>query len=334
LYEIEYRFKEAKTGKYRWFLGRAHPIRNDSGAITRWFGTCTDIDDQKHAEATLRQQAEELGYTAALLEERNRELDQFAYVTSHDLKAPLRGIANLSQWIEEDLGEHVTDDIRKQLELLRGRVHRMEGLIDGILQYSRIGRVQGAIEQVNVGELLDDVVDLLAPPPDFTITIAPNMPTLMTERVLLQQVFANLIGNAIKHHHRSEGQIQVDVEPNHTHFVFSVADDGPGIASQYQDRIFGMFQTLAPRDKVEGSGLGLSLVKKMVEHQGGRIWLHSEEGTGTTFFFTWPKNAQSQSGESDQSITAQKTIRDPRNTITRRSPGKVAERQEMKGAET
>jgi PAS domain S-box-containing protein len=297
LYEIEYRFKEAKTGKYRWFLGRSHPIRDNNGAITRWFGTCTDIDDQKRAEVTLRAQAEELGYTAALLEERNRELDQFAYVTSHDLKAPLRGIANLSQWIEEDLGDNATEEIRKQLDLLRGRVHRMEGLIDGILQYSRIGRLQGTIEQVDVDELLADVVDLLAPPPGFNITIEPEMPTIMTERVLLQQVFANLIGNAIKHHHRSEGTIHVSAEPNHTHFIFRVADDGPGIAPQYQDRIFGMFQTLAPRDKVEGSGLGLSLVKKMVEHQGGRIWVQSEEGQEATFCFTWPKSAQSPSGD-------------------------------------
>jgi signal transduction histidine kinase len=318
LYEIEYRFKEAKTGKYRWFLGRAHPIRDNNGAITRWFGTCTDIDDQKRAEVTLRAQAEELGYTAALLEERNRELDQFAYVTSHDLKAPLRGIANLSQWIEEDLGDNATEEIRKQLDLLRGRVHRMEGLIDGILQYSRIGRLQGTIEQVDVDELLADVVDLLAPPPGFNITIEPEMPTIMTERVLLQQVFANLIGNAIKHHHRSEGTIHVSAEPNHTHFIFRVADDGPGIAPQYQDRIFGMFQTLAPRDKVEGSGLGLSLVKKMVEHQGGRIWVQSKEGQGATFCFTWPKSTQSTSGDTAQSTIGRRPTRDPRNTVTRR----------------
>ena len=119
-YDIEYRFKEASTGEYRWFLGRADAVRDSDGRITQWFGTCTDIQSQKRAEEALRERTERLALTTSALEERNRELDQFAYVTSHDLKAPLRGIANLSQWIEEDLGDHATDDIRKQMELLRG----------------------------------------------------------------------------------------------------------------------------------------------------------------------------------------------------------------------
>jgi PAS domain S-box-containing protein len=289
-YEIEYRFKEARTGEYRWFLGRALPARDDKGAITRWFGTCTDIDDQKRSAEALQERTEELAGITASLEERNRELDQFAYVTSHDLKAPLRGIANLSQWIEEDLGEQATEDIRKQLDLLRGRVNRMEGLIDGILQYSRIGRVQGDLEPVEVGELLRDVVDLLGVPPEFTVEIGPGMPTITTERVRLQQVFSNLIGNAVKHRSRPDGHVCISTTDEHTMYEFAVADDGPGIAPQYHDRIFVIFQTLASRDTVEGSGLGLSLVKKIVESQGGRIWVESAEGAGATFHFTWPKH--------------------------------------------
>ena len=288
-YDIEYRFKEASTGEYRWFLGRADAVRDSDGRITQWVGTCTDVNSQKHAEEALRERTETLALTTSALEERNRELDQFAYVTSHDLKAPLRGIANLSQWIEEDLGDHATADIRKQMELLRGRVHRMEALIDGILQYSRIGRVKGDIEQVDVGALVDDVADLLAPPPTMTITVQPGMPSARTARLDLQQVLQNLLNNAIKHGQRLDLQITVGWRDAGQFYEFSVGDNGPGIAPQYHERVFVIFQTLAARDKVEGTGLGLSLVKKIVEYYGGRIWLESSEGQGATFRFTWPK---------------------------------------------
>jgi PAS domain S-box-containing protein len=289
LYEIEYRWKRARDGAYHWYLGRGVPVRDPAGRITYWVGTGTDIDDQKQAETALRERGEELGRTTAALEERNRELDQFAYITSHDLKAPLRGIANLSQWIEEDLGDNITDDIRKQLDLLRGRVHRMEGLIDGILQYSRVGRVKGRIESVDVGELLHDVVDLIVPPPGFKIEVAPDIPAVMADRLRLQQVFQNLIGNAIKHHNRSEGCVEISARDRGRMIEFAVRDDGPGIAPQYHEKIFVIFQTLAARDKVESTGIGLSLIKKIVESYGGRIWVESAERAGTTFRFTWPK---------------------------------------------
>jgi signal transduction histidine kinase len=149
--------------------------------------------------------------------------------------------------------------------------------------------VQSDLEQVDVDALLHEVVDLLGAPPEYTVEIGPNMPTLTTERVRLQQVFANLLGNAVKHRGRPDGHASVSVSDAGKMFKFTVSDDGPGIAPQYHDRIFVIFQTLAPRDTVEGSGLGLSLVKKIVESQGGRIWVESAEGQGATFHFTWPK---------------------------------------------
>jgi GAF domain-containing protein len=225
----------------------------------------------------------------AELDKSNKELDQFAYVASHDLKAPLRGIANLSQWLEEDLGDALSDDNKQQLELLRSRVHRMEGLINGILDYSRAGRVRNKPELVAVARLLSEVIELSAAPVDARIEVAPGMPELRTERVPLQQVFMNLIGNALKHAKRADPIVHVDVkEAGHT-FEFSVRDNGPGIAPEFHERIWGIFQTLESRDTVEGTGIGLSVVRKIVESKGGRAWVESAQGHGAKFSFTWPK---------------------------------------------
>ncbi len=230
------------------------------------------------------------------LERSNQDLDQFAYVASHDLKAPLRGIVNLASWIEEDLAPVMTDDTREQMHLMRGRVHRMEALIDGILQYSRAGRVRTAPEPVDTAVLVADVVELIAPPEGTQIIVAENMPKVLAERVPLQQVFMNLIGNAMKYARRADAPMMVrvswteePVDPDAPRlYRFSIADNGPGIAPQYHERVFGIFQTLQSRDQVEGTGIGLSVVKKIVEGQGGRVWVESAEGEGATFHFTWP----------------------------------------------
>lgn len=219
----------------------------------------------------------------------NAELDQFAYVASHDLKAPLRGIANLSQWIEEDLGEDMSEESREQMRLLRGRVHRLEGLIEGILSYSRAGRVRGQQERVDTGALVDEVLELLAPPEHVKIEMERPLPQVSAERVPLQQVFMNLIGNALKYAKGKHTRVRVAAEDlGHAH-RFLVTDNGPGIAPEFHARIWGLFQTLEARDKVEGSGVGLSVVKKIVETRGGQVSVESSEGAGATFAFTWPK---------------------------------------------
>ncbi len=223
------------------------------------------------------------------LERSNRDLDQFAYVASHDLKAPLRAISTLSAWLEEDLEDTLEGTAKEQLQLLRSRVHRMDSLIDGVLRYSRAGRMDNEGERVDVGELLRDLVDMLDPPQGLEVELGPDMPVLITKRLRLSQVFSNLINNAIKYHDRSEGLITVtgsrDTDGTH---VFEVSDDGPGIAEQHHQRIFVMFQTLQARDEVESTGLGLSLVKKLVEEEGGTIGVRSVPGAGATFRFTWP----------------------------------------------
>lgn len=256
-----------------------------------------DMTEVEQTQAKLQARANELArlsamlaQTNATLEDRNRELEQFAYVASHDLKAPLRAIANLSEWIEEDLQGQLPAENQKQMHLLRGRVHRMEALINGLLEYSRVGRTKVSVVPVQVADLLDEVVDSLAPPPTFTVTIAPQMPTLRTNAMALRQVFANLISNAIKHHHTDQGHIHVTVKDQGECYEFAIADDGPGIHPDYHQKIFTIFQTLQARDTKESTGIGLAIVKKIVEAEGGKIWIESHEGQGATFYFTWPKH--------------------------------------------
>jgi PAS domain S-box-containing protein len=295
---FHYEFRiQTKHGDFRWLEINAQLNREDEDEeITGASGTLNDITKRKQTEAMLQSRAEELSRlntmllrTASELEKRNKELEQFAYVTSHDLKAPLRAIANLSEWIEEDLEDTLTSDTKHQMSLLRGRVRRMENLINALLQYSRVGRIKSQPERVDVMLLLNEIIDSLAPPPEFTIAIDGEMPILVTERLPLSQVFSNLISNAIKHHHGDKGSIGIAVEDKGNFYQFSVTDDGPGIAPQYHDKIFIIFQTLEARDNKENTGIGLSIVKKIIETQGGTIQIESQLGQGTTFRFTWKK---------------------------------------------
>jgi len=249
-----------------------------------------DITERKEKQRLLETTAQELTTKANQLERTNQELDQFAYVTSHDLKAPLRAIANLSQWIEEDLADKLDEDNRKQMNLLRGRVHRMENLIEGILEYSRIGRVAIPTELVDVGVLVQEVIDNLTLPPTFVVELSPEMPNIQAQRLLLSQVFANLISNGIKYHDREDGIVQVTARKVKEGYEFSVSDDGPGIDPKYHEKIFTIFQTLKARDKYESTGVGLTIVKKIIEEQGGTISLESGLGQGSTFRFIWPTN--------------------------------------------
>lgn len=225
------------------------------------------------------------------LETINEELRKFAYVVSHDLKTPLRGISNLTTFIKMDLNGNTGAETIQNLDLLSSRVKRMETLINGILEYSRAGGVQVKKNEVDLNELLLDAVDLINPPKGFKISIAPDFPVLMVNKVALQQIFQNLIGNAINYHHKSEGHIEILHSRKDKFWEFCVKDDGPGIATEYHERIFRIFQTLKPKDEIEGTGLGLAIVKKTVEESGGKVWVESELGAGSSFRFTFPKHA-------------------------------------------
>ena len=257
------------------------PIFDEVGRVEAIVAEANNITDRKQAQADL--------------EQRNQELDSFVYVVSHDLKAPLRGIASLSEWIEEDLEGSLSVANQQQMVLLRSRVYKMEATIDGLLDYARAGIAVETIESVSIATLLAEVIDSLgyslgtgiALPPTFTIELPPELPTLSTRRLPLFQVFANLIGNGIKHHDRVDGSIQISVEDRGDCYEFAIADDGPGIAPEDHDRMFKIFQAVNPQNRSDSTGIGLAIVKKIVEAAGGRIWLESQVGQGTTFYFTW-----------------------------------------------
>jgi signal transduction histidine kinase len=228
----------------------------------------------------------------------NQELEEFAYAASHDLKAPLRVIDNASQWLEEDLQEHLTGESRESMKLLRSRVMRMEKLLDDLLEYSRIGRTtdQRHVEIISGDALLDNILTLLSPREGFAVSASPRFSQIQVYRMPLQQILMNLVGNAIKHHDKSTGRIEITVEDRGVDHAFAVSDDGPGIPAQFHDQVFRMFQTLRPRDQVEGSGMGLAMVRKNIELVGGTIKLESADGRGSMFSFTLPKPLQAKRG--------------------------------------
>jgi signal transduction histidine kinase len=250
----------------------------------------TSRDELSYLSKSLDKMATTIDRTIAELESRNKELDQFAYVVSHDLKAPLRGIENASRWVEEDMGKELPDHIQEYLLMMRIRVHRMENLINGILALARSGRVKEVHEVVDVNQLLLESIDMVSPPEHMQVEVTSQMPVLYTARVPLQQVFTNLISNAIKYHDRENGRVTISCQEDKLFYEFSVTDDGPGIDPEYHDRIFVIFQTLQERDAVESTGVGLAIVKKIIERQGGTIRVHSSPGMGAAFTFTWPKD--------------------------------------------
>lgn len=288
--DFENRYR-ARDGSYRWLAWRSAP-EVERGLI---YAIARDITEQKRLDLLLRHQAAEL-------ERSNGALEQFAYVASHDLRTPLRAIANLAEWIEEDVPGGLPQKVRDYLGEMRSRVHRMETLIDDLLNYARAGRASTEFEEVDTGRLIHDLVFLLSPPEGMKVSVAPEMPVFRTARAPLEQVFRNLLANAIRHHDRKEGTIGVSARDAGEAWEFSVEDDGPGIPERFHAKIFEMFQQVRPREGAGGSGLGLALVKRTVEAHGGEVHLKPGTGRGAPddrrgapdergarFTFTWPK---------------------------------------------
>lgn len=248
-----------------------------------------ETSQRRRLERALARANEHLAETVRDLRRSNKELQDFAYVAAHDLKAPLRGIGTLADWIASDYGDRLDEAGRQQLQLLKGRVARLSELIEGILHYSEIGRATRRLEQVDVKELVCEVLTLLDPPRTIQVAVADGLPTVLCEKARLSQVFHNLIDNAIKYMDKPRGRIDIGCVDEETSWRFTVADNGPGIEERYFEKIFQMFQTLAPRDERESTGIGLAVVRKIVELFGGGISVESRPGEGSIFAFTLPK---------------------------------------------
>lgn len=246
-------------------------------------GVTRDITSRKEAEAV---QKELIGG----LKKANEELENFAYIVSHDLKAPIRGIGSLTSWLKQDYATVLGEEGNNLLVLMEKRVLRMQQLIEGILQYSRVGRVEGDSVELDLNELLNDVIDTIAPPRNtFQLTVLNPLPTINNNEVRISQIFQNIISNSIKYNDKEICKVEVDYEIKGDFHQFSILDNGPGIKPNYHNKIFKIFQTLQARDKFESTGIGLSIIKKIIEQNNGKIWIESDEGQGCKFLFTLPK---------------------------------------------
>jgi signal transduction histidine kinase len=248
-----------------------------------------EIADREKAEQALENMNKDLESAVHELSRSNKELKDFAHIVAHDLKAPLRAIGTLADWIAIDYADMLDQRGKEQIGLLVGRTRRMSNFVDGILRYSEIGRVTQKQQKVNLNTLVAEIIVQIAPPENVEITVENELPVLTCEKTRLIQVFQNLLDNAIKYMDKAQGRIRIACVEEDDFWKFSVADNGPGIAEGYFEKIFEIFQTLSPRDELESTGIGLTVAKKIVETYGGRMWVESKVGEGTTFLFTLPK---------------------------------------------
>lgn len=255
-------------------------------------GKFTIVRDNRHDElsalsASLNIMSGKLEKNIHDLESKNEELNKFAYVVSHDLKAPIRGIHNVITWIGEDLSDELSPQLKRYLQIIPQRTQRMEALINGLLDYARINR-KTPTELVDTNLLVHEIAQSIVPR-NFTIKIE-NLPEMFTERLKLEQVFANLISNAVKYSKPEKGFIKITGKKIKDYYEFSVKDNGIGIAVEYHQKIFEIFQTLREKNEIESTGVGLAIVKKIIDEHRETINVKSELGIGTEFIFTWRNN--------------------------------------------
>ena len=249
-----------------------------------------ETNNQLKMEIAEREQAElKLAEMLKKVDNANKELKDFASIVSHDLKAPLRGVKTLALWILDDCGDKFDTKATQQMHLLLDRVERIYNLIDGVLRYSKVGQATGEQVKVNLDAFIPEVIDMVVPPEHIKVTVENELPSIICEETHIMQLFQNLISNAIKYHDKPQGWIKIACIDDGDFWRFSVSDNGPGIEEKHFERIFRMFQVLSVNENIQGTGVGLTVVKKIVELYGGRIWIESEVGKGSTFFFTFPK---------------------------------------------
>lgn len=309
-YEIEYRFRD-KKGRYRWFLGRALPYRDPSGRILCWFGTCTDIDDQKRATETLeqlvRERTVELTSANEALQRSNRELEQFAYVASHDLQEPLRKIQAFGDRLQKRCAPELGEQGQDYLARILASATRMRRLIDDLLTFSRVSTRPQALATVDLTTIAREVVSDLDGALQQTggQVAVGELPTLQADPLQMRQLLQNLVGNGLKFHRldepplvRVQGRLlgsadlaATNLDPTFTWYEITVEDNGIGFDEVYLDRIFDVFQRLHGRNEYEGTGVGLAICRKIAERHGGQITARGQPGQGSTFIVYLPRGA-------------------------------------------
>lgn len=262
-----------------------------------------DISEYKKAEQELERLNKELGVTVQELSISNRQLHDFVHVAAHDLKTPVRGIGTLADWIIADYGDKLDNQGREQVRLLKARVVRIDKLIDGMLQYSKVVRNRQKMRQVDLNAMLPDIIRGITSPDHVEIAV-DSMPTITCERDHIEIVFQNLLINAVTFMDKTNGNVKVGCVEQGDFWKFYVSDNGPGIEQKYFEKIFRIFQTLPKKDESETTGIGLAIAKKIVELYGGKIWVESQLDSGSTFYFTFPRTLEDISYAATKTSTA------------------------------
>ena len=301
----EFKFCDSELLRYKkdgatvWLHASITPISDIEKNSRKFIFILSDVNERKKAEIQLNEYLSDL-------EKTNKELDKFAYIVSHDLKAPLRAIGNLTDWITQDSADSLSDESKENFQIIKGRVKRMEQLINAILEYSKVSKHKGTQELFSFNEIIHNAVDLAGTDSNCKVEISGTMPEYYGDKVKYQQVFMNLISNGIKHNNKEQKKIEISCREEGKFWEFMIKDNGPGIDKRFHEKVFVIFQTLKARDEFESTGIGLSIVKKIVEEAGGSIRIESTPGEGAAFYFTVPKNridASLITGKNNQQIS-------------------------------
>ena len=269
-----------KSNEEKYWLISGAPNYNLNGELVGSIGIHLDITELKKLEL----QKEEL---LKNLERQNESLNEYAQIVSHDLKSPLRSIHTLVTWIKGEKENVLNAQTQQYISLIEEKVEKMDYLIEGILTFSKIDSYEDANEMVDLNEIIENIIRIIDIPPHIEVTIAKKLPVKNTNRFRMQQLFQNLISNAVIHNDKAQGKVVIDYSEDDKNYTFTVQDNGPGIPKKYRNKIFQLFESYSSDNK--STGIGLSIVKKIVEKYNGKIWIESEKEIGTTFYIKMPK---------------------------------------------